>query len=213
MAAQNASIIGKATRVRGRITGDADLEVQGWVDGEIAVGGDVTVDTGGMVGAGIHGRRLVVRGAVKGDLVGDEAILLEEGARVVGDVRAPRVVIGPGALVRGFVDTGEGGGAPARSQRAAAPAARPAVSTPKPAPVAAKPAPAPAPAPAHAPAAKAADKPAAHAGQGHAGHGGNAGHGANNIPPSPGSAARRPPPPVVPALKKAKGQMAKKKER
>jgi cytoskeletal protein CcmA (bactofilin family) len=205
MAAQNASIIGKTTRVRGRVTGDADLEVQGWVDGEIAVGGDVTVDTGGMVGAGIHGRRLVVRGAVKGDLVGDEAILLEEGARVVGDVRAPRVVIGPGALVRGFVDTGEGGGAPARSQRAATPAARPAVSAPKPAPVAAKPA--PAPAAAHAPAAKAADKPAAHAG------GGNAGHGANNIPPSPGSAARRPPPPVVPALKKAKGQMAKKKER
>jgi cytoskeletal protein CcmA (bactofilin family) len=208
--ASSASIIGKATRVRGRVTGDADLEVQGWVDGEIAVGGDVTVETSGMVGAGIRGRRLVVRGAVKGDLVGDEAILLEEGARVVGDVRAPRVVIGPGALVRGFVDTGEGGGA-ARSQQRAAPAARPALSTPRPtaaAPVAAKPA--AAPAPAHAPAVKAADKdkPAAHAG-----HGAHVTHSGNNVPVAPGSAGRRPPPPVVPALKKAKGQMAKKKER
>src|SRR6202047_2803227 len=92
----NLSIIGRSARVRGRVTGAVDLEVQGFVEGEIAVGGDVTVDAGGMVGASIHGRRLVVRGAVKGDLVGDDAVLLEDGARVVGDVRAPRVSIAPG---------------------------------------------------------------------------------------------------------------------
>src|SRR5208283_3194431 len=92
----NRSVIGRAARVRGRVTGAVDLEVQGYVEGEISVGGDVTVDTGGMVGASVHGRRLVVRGAVKGDLTADEAILLEDGARVVGDVRAPRVAIAPG---------------------------------------------------------------------------------------------------------------------
>src|SRR5258708_36181627 len=146
--AANVSIIGKTTRIRGRVTGDGDLEVQGLVDGEIAVGGDVTVDASGMVGAGVRGRRLVVRGAVKGDLVGDEAILLEEGARVVGDIRAPRVVIGPGALVRGYVDTGEGGagGTAARAQRAQ-PVARPALAAPPKgaAPPAAKAPPAPVP--------------------------------------------------------------------
>jgi hypothetical protein len=36
-----------------------------------------------------------------------------------------------------------------------------------------------------------------------------AAHGTNNSHAAP----RRPPPPVVPALKKAKGQIAKKKER
>src|SRR5580658_3622816 len=98
--AANVTIIGRTTRVRGRLTGAADLEVQGFVEGEIAVSGDVTIDAAGMVGAGVHGRRVVVRGAVKGDLVGEEAVLLEEGSRVVGDVRAPRVAIAPGALVR-----------------------------------------------------------------------------------------------------------------
>jgi len=171
----NVSIIGRAARVRGRILGAVDLEVQGFVEGEIDVGGDVTVDAGGMVGASIHARRLVVRGAVKGDLVGEDAILLEEGARVVGDVRAPRVSIAPGALVRGYVETGEGSGAAGRPARAQA-AARPAVAAPK-----AAPAPAP--------------KPAAKA----------------EAPKEAGP--RRPPPPVVPALKKAKGQIAKKKER
>src|SRR5580692_11196141 len=108
--AANVTVIGRTTRVRGRLTGSGDLEVQGFVEGEIAVGGDVTIDPQGMVGASVRGRKLVVRGAVKGDLVGDEAVLLEEGARVVGDIRAPRVAIAQGALVRGYVQTGEGDG-------------------------------------------------------------------------------------------------------
>ncbi len=188
--ASNLSVIGRAARVRGRVTGAVDLEVQGYVEGEISVGGDVTVDSGGMVGASVHGRRLVVRGAVKGDLTADEAILLEDGARVVGDVRAPRVAIAPGALVRGFVDTGANGEAP-RAARAQAPAARPAPATLKAVAV-----------PAVAAAAKPAARPAV------------ASHLAGATPsPSKEATPRRPPPPVVPALKKAKGQIAKKKER
>jgi cytoskeletal protein CcmA (bactofilin family) len=188
--ASQASVIGRSARVRGRVTGAVDLEVQGFVDGEISVGGDVTVDSGGMVGAGVHGRRLVVRGAVKGDLTADEAILLEDGARVVGDVRAPRVAIAPGALVRGFVDTGNNGegGRPASRAAASAPARVPAAaSAPAKASVLAIAGGLPRP----------AAKPAAAA-----------------AAPAPKDAGpRRPPPPVVPALKKAKGQIAKKKER
>jgi cytoskeletal protein CcmA (bactofilin family) len=186
------SVIGRTARVRGRVTGAVDLDVLGYVEGEIAVGGDVTLDTGSMVGASVQGRRLVVRGAVKGDLTAEESILLEDGARVVGDVRAPRVAISTGALVRGFVDTGAGADSP-RTARAQVPAVRPA-------PVAhsapAKPAPAP------VAVAKPAAKPS------------GASLLAGGASPSAKDAApRRPPPPVVPALKKAKGQIAKKKER
>ncbi|HEY8086573.1 MAG TPA: polymer-forming cytoskeletal protein [Polyangiaceae bacterium] len=199
--ASNVSIIGKTTRIRGRVTGAVDLEVQGFVDGVIAVGGDVTVDTHGMVSEGVQGRKLVVRGAVKGDLVGEEAILLEDGARVVGDIRAPRVVIAPGALVRGFVDTGHGDGAPAKASRTAA-AARPAAAAPARAAVPAAPLYKPEAAP--APKTQAKHGPAPQGGA-HAAHSGG-----NN---APHGGPRRPPPPVVPALKKAKGQIAKKKER
>lgn len=186
--ANNASVIGRTTKVRGRVTGAVDLHVEGFVDGEIAVTGDVTVDAHGLVGASVQGRRLLVRGAVKGDLLGEEAVVLEDGARVVGDVRAPRVAIASGALVRGYVETGEGSGAPARASRAEA-AARPARSAPQ-----VRVAPAPP---------KSAGKPAVHV----------AGGGSSNNGSGGRAAARRPPPPVVPALKKAKGQIAKKKER
>jgi cytoskeletal protein CcmA (bactofilin family) len=188
--ASTVTTIGKATHVRGRVTGGAtDLEVRGFVEGEIVVGGDVTIDANAMVGAGVQGKRLVVRGAVKGDLVGQESVFLEEGARVVGDVRAPRVAIAPGALVRGYVETGQNGATPARASRAQGPAAVPkAVAVAK---AKAPPAPHSRPAVQAAPAARAANVPRASASEGE----------------------RRPPPPVVPALKKAKGQIAKKKER
>ena len=214
--AANVTVIGRTTRVRGRVVGSGDVEVQGFVEGEITVGGDATVDVHGLVGASFRGRRLLVRGAVKGDLLGEEAVILEDGARVVGDVRAPRVAIAPGALVRGYVETGETPQTSARATRAAS-AARPvplvqpqsALSTakaaaPPPSRTAAKPATmhgtsAAAPQPGHAPPASASSAAAASAAKGSAA----------NRP-----ALRRPPPPVVPVLKKIKGQIAtKKKER
>jgi cytoskeletal protein CcmA (bactofilin family) len=195
----NVTVIGRTTRIRGRVTGAVDLEVQGYVEGEIAVDGDVTVDAHGLVGASVRGRNLLVRGAVRGDLVGDESVLLEAGARVVGDVRAPRVAIAPGALVRGYVQTGDMDGPAARSTPRAQPAARPmaqparaaqAVVRPVPAQsaVAAQPA---RPQPVVTAAPKSVAKPQA----------------------QPAPVARRPPPPVVPALRSAKGQIVKKKER
>jgi cytoskeletal protein CcmA (bactofilin family) len=203
--AANVSVIGRTTRVHGRVTGAVDLEVQGFVEGDIAVGGDVTVDANGMVGAGVRGRRVVVRGAVRGDLTGEEAVSLEDGARVVGDVRAPRVAIAPGALVRGFVQTGESkNGPPAQAARTQA-AAR----TQSPARLA----PAAAPKPAAAgvmrvPVSPSSPSVEAKPAPKQAGGAASATNSASAI-----SSPRRPPPPVVPALRKAKGQIAKRKER
>jgi cytoskeletal protein CcmA (bactofilin family) len=193
----NVTVIGRTTRIRGRVTGAVDLEVQGYVEGEIAVDGDVTVDAHGLVGASVRGRNLLVRGAVRGDLVGDESVLLEAGARVVGDVRAPRVAIAPGALVRGYVQTGDIDGPAARTPRAQ-PAARPVAQPARVAQAVVRPVPAqsavaaqPARPQPTVTAPKSVAKPQA----------------------QPAPVARRPPPPVVPALRSAKGQIVKKKER
>jgi len=201
--ASKVSVIGRSTRVRGRVTGTADVDVQGFVDGEIVVAGDVTIDAHGMVGAGVRGRRLVVRGAVRGDLIAEEAVLLEDGARVVGDIRAPRVAIAPGALVRGFVETGESNDAPARVSRQAqgARVAPPAL--------AGVPRPAAAVVPRAAPAAATPALPGTATLTSGALKGGRANAGVNDADPAP----RRPPPPIVPAMKKVKGQIAKRKER
>ncbi|MBX3263974.1 MAG: polymer-forming cytoskeletal protein, partial [Labilithrix sp.] len=81
------TVIGRASFIRGRVSGDGDLEIAGRVEGEVAVNGDVVVDTSGLVAANVSAARIVVRGAVKGDLVAEQVLLIEAGARVVGDLR------------------------------------------------------------------------------------------------------------------------------
>jgi cytoskeletal protein CcmA (bactofilin family) len=183
--ASDVTVIGRGTRVRGRVSGAVSLEIHGHVEGDVTVDGDVTIDAQGTVGANVSGRRIVIRGAVKGDVTGIDAVVLEDGARVVGDLRAPRIGVGPGALVRGFVETGKSGGAP-RARTNTAPAVR---ALPRPAPVAQKSAPEPA-------------KVAASASR----------HVAPVALAGGTSAAKHgPPPPVVPALKKGTKGVLKKK--
>ena len=70
------TVIGRSSFVRGRITGSGDLEIAGRVEGEIASSGEVLVEASGLVAADIAGRRIVVRGAIKGNLTADEAVLI-----------------------------------------------------------------------------------------------------------------------------------------
>jgi len=104
---RDVSVIGEGTRIRGRITGATDLEILGSVEGEVSLDGNCTVGEKALVAASISGRTIVVRGAVKGDITAEESLTLEEGARVVGDLRAPRLSIAEGALVRGLVEAGD----------------------------------------------------------------------------------------------------------
>ncbi len=198
----NETTIAAGTIVRGSIEGTGDLVVSGHVEGEIALSGDVTVESGGLVGANVRAGRIVVRGAVRGDLTAEDSVLLEEGARVVGDVRAARIAIGRGALVRGYVETA--GQAPLAHAPRAAVASRPApartaLPLPKVAPpparreVAAPPPPVrrevPAPAPAPAKRVEAEPTPA---------------------PSLLAGMRREPPAPVVPALRKGAKAVKKK---
>lgn len=139
-----ASVIGPGTVVRGGVRGDGDLEIQGRVEGSVIVNGEVTVAEGALIKSDIRARRVIVRGAVRGNVSADELLILEAGARVLGDLGAPQVGIRPGGLVKGHVSTAgplpleKPKPAPAAKAtpapvRAAAPAAR--VATPAPAPV------------------------------------------------------------------------------
>ncbi|WP_438041526.1 bactofilin family protein [Sorangium sp. So ce128] len=157
MAAQ--SSIGPTTAIRGNVQGDGDLEILGRVEGSVVMTGDVTIGEGALIQSDVRGRRVVVRGAVAGNISGDEAVILEPGARVVGDLGAPQIGIHAGALVRGNVTTG----APLAAAPAPAPA-RVAAAAPAPRAAATRPARAPAeqraPAPPARPAPRAAPAPA-----------------------------------------------------
>jgi hypothetical protein len=134
---------------------------------------------------------VVVAGAVAGNLRGSERVVLEDGARVVGDVSAPSIGIRLGAKLRGRVATGEAPTAEARPTRTPA-AAVAAKSTVRQAPVAA-----PAPRAAAKVSAPPVTRPAAAA-----------------APPARAEApAKRAPEPVVPALQKRTKKAQKRRAR
>ncbi|MCE7891006.1 MAG: hypothetical protein DYH12_15135, partial [Sorangiineae bacterium PRO1] len=95
-----ATIIGQGTAVRGNVRGAGSIEIRGRVEGDVQVDGDVAIGEDGAVNGSVSGAQILVAGQVAGDLTGSEAVMLERGARVVGDLVAPRIGIADGALVR-----------------------------------------------------------------------------------------------------------------
>ena len=107
-ASQDHAVIGRSITVRGDVTGDEDLVVQGCVEGSIDLKQHtVTVGNKGEVRANISGRIVTIEGRVVGDIDGGEQVTLRSSAYVQGDITAPRVVLENGARFRGLVDMGE----------------------------------------------------------------------------------------------------------
>ena len=101
--------IGRSITLRGDVTGDEDLLIQGHVEGTVDLHQhSVTVGSEGEVVASIVGRVVTVEGRVEGNISGTEQVILRSSALVKGDIRAPRVVLENGARFRGLVDMGEG---------------------------------------------------------------------------------------------------------
>ena len=99
------SSIGSGLRIRGEISGDADLYIDGEAEGRISLAeARLTVGPHGRVRAGIEARDIVIDGVVEGNLNARESVHLGPSSRVQGSVLTKRIRIDDGARVRGKVD-------------------------------------------------------------------------------------------------------------
>ena len=100
--------IGRSISIKGEVTGDEDLLIQGRVEGSVNLKQhSVTVGREGEVKADISGKVITIEGRVQGNLMADEQVVLRSSAQVQGDIVSPRVVLEDGARFRGGVDMGE----------------------------------------------------------------------------------------------------------
>lgn len=110
--------IGPSITIRGEVTGEEDLIVQGHIEGTINLKEhNVTIGKEGQVVADVHGRVIEVDGSVEGDLHGQEQIVMRSTGRVKGNVRAPRVTLEDGCRFKGAIDMDVA--APAATQKPA----------------------------------------------------------------------------------------------
>jgi cytoskeletal protein CcmA (bactofilin family) len=100
----------ETTRIppRGRFSGKLEtpghVVLEGRIEGQIHAGERVTVAQSGVAVAEIFARRVEISGVVIGNITADEGIAILAGARVVGDLRAPEVMVDSAATLDGKVD-------------------------------------------------------------------------------------------------------------
>ena len=104
-----AATIGPSITVRGDVSGDEDLIVQGLVEGTVTLKkNNVTVGKEGRIKANVHARIIEIEGTVEGDLHGDEQVVARKSGNINGNVVAPRVTLEDGCRFKGSIDMDTG---------------------------------------------------------------------------------------------------------
>jgi len=98
------TVIGSSIMIDGEISGDEDLVIQGTVKGRISVKESLYVEGSGVVEADIETQNVEIAGQVTGNIVASDKVELKSDCRVIGDIKAPRVLIADGASFKGNVD-------------------------------------------------------------------------------------------------------------
>jgi cytoskeletal protein CcmA (bactofilin family) len=96
--------IGSSIVVDGEISGEEPLTILGTVKGKIAVAQNLMVEHGATVEANVEATALTISGRVTGNVMARERVELRADAKMVGDVKAPRIIIADGASFKGNVD-------------------------------------------------------------------------------------------------------------
>lgn len=97
-------IIGAKTTIKGEITGDEDLVIEGNVEGQIRITRDLRVAPGGVLKATVEAQSVNVSGEVVGDCQATTRVEIQSTGRLTGNIRAPKIVIAEGAMFRGNSD-------------------------------------------------------------------------------------------------------------
>lgn len=108
-------MIGKTITIKGDITGEENLVIEGRVDGTVHLkSNDLTVGQSGRVTANLTANVVRIDGEVNGDIVGVEKVVVTKTGKVQGNIVGPRVTLEDGAKFKGSIDMD-----PSGSERAA----------------------------------------------------------------------------------------------
>jgi cytoskeletal protein CcmA (bactofilin family) len=102
-------MIGPSIKIKGEVSGDEDLLIQGRVEGTISLKAhEVIVGESGQVFADILAKTIKIDGKVQGDITGTENVVISKLGNVRGNIVAPRVLLEDGAVFKGSIDMDPG---------------------------------------------------------------------------------------------------------
>jgi cytoskeletal protein CcmA (bactofilin family) len=97
--------IGKSVFVKGELTGDEDLTIEGRVEGRIELADHkLVIGPNGRIRAEINAKEVTVIGSVEGNLSVQGLLEITSSGSVKGDIRASRISIADGAYFVGHIE-------------------------------------------------------------------------------------------------------------
>lgn len=102
---QDQTILGRSVVLKGELSGNEDLLIEGQFEGTINVQDHcVTVGSQGQVKSEVHARQVVVHGSVNGKISARDKIEIRKTGNVVGDLISAGIAIEDGAYFKGSIE-------------------------------------------------------------------------------------------------------------
>jgi cytoskeletal protein CcmA (bactofilin family) len=103
--ASSTARLGASLHVKGEISGNEDLHIDGSVEGLVQLDDrKLTVGASAKLTADVVAREVVVYGSVKGNLRARDRIEIKKDGSVVGDLTTARIMIEDGAYFKGSIE-------------------------------------------------------------------------------------------------------------
>ena len=102
------TIIGNDVVIKGEITVEKGLRVDGRIEGTVTTKGTVHVGETGQLAAEVKGCTVLIEGQVKGNISASDRVTLKATSNVNGDLTANKLIVNDGARFSGNLNIGPG---------------------------------------------------------------------------------------------------------
>ena len=102
----SAAGIGQSIRIKGEVSAREPFLVAGYIEGTVEVEGHtLTVAEGATLAAMVTADNAVIQGTVKGEMSAATKIIVQQTAKIEGELTAPTISVADGAVIQGKVQT------------------------------------------------------------------------------------------------------------
>jgi cytoskeletal protein CcmA (bactofilin family) len=116
-AARNLACLGPSIVVKGEISSEEDLQIDGKVLGNISMRGNrLTVGRTAELNSEINAREIIVYGNASGNLRARDRVEIKKDGQVIGDITTARISVEEGAYFKGHIEI-ERAQAPAQERK------------------------------------------------------------------------------------------------
>lgn len=103
---EGSTFLGKNVIFKGLLTFDGNIQVDGWVEGELRSTGTLTVGEHAVIRGNIMAGTLITSGKINGTVMASERIMIRKPGIMIGNIRTPTISVETGARFHGLSDMG-----------------------------------------------------------------------------------------------------------